>query len=156
MSLRQQRQKELYDKNKTGSPLKIGDKVWLHSTVVPRGKSHKFHCPWSGPFVIVKILSDVVYRIQDVQRPRRRHVVHFDRLKRCSVRPFTHSTVPDSFQQDSPSSETTNSTYPQDEDNDYFISVHQLPESPPSNPLPIRRSNRTTRQPDRYGDLVPH
>ena len=156
MSLRQQRQKELYDKNKTGSPLKIGDKVWLHSTVVPRGKSHKFHCPWSGPFVIVKILSDVVYRIQDVQRSRRRHVVHFDRLKCCSVRPFTHSTVPDSFQQDSPSSETTNSTYPQDEDNDYFISVHQLPESPPSNPLPIRRSNRTTRQPDRYGDLVPH
>ena len=59
-------QKELYDKNKTGSPLKIGDKVWLDSTVVPQGKSHKFHCPWSGPFVIVKILSDVVYRIQDV------------------------------------------------------------------------------------------
>ena len=161
MSLRQQRQKELYDKNKTGSPLKIGDKVWLHSTVVPRGKSRKFHCPWSGPFVIVKILSDVVYRIQDVQRPRRRHVVHFDRLKRCSVRPFTQSAVPESFQRDSPSSETTNSTYlPQDillnGDDDYIISVHQLPESPPSDPLPIRRSNRTTHQPDRYGDLVPH
>ena len=44
MSLCQQHQKELYDKNKTGSPLKIGDKVWLHSTVVRRGKSHKFHC----------------------------------------------------------------------------------------------------------------
>ena len=35
MSLSQQRQKELYDKNKSGSPLKFGDKVWLHSTVVP-------------------------------------------------------------------------------------------------------------------------
>ena len=58
---------------------------------------------------------------------------------------------------DSPLSESTSSTYPQDdEDNDYFISVHQLPESPPSDPLPIHRSNRTTRQPDRYGDLVPH
>ena len=63
-------------------------------------------------------------------------MVHFDRLKCCSVQPFTHSAVPDSFQWYSPSSETTNSTYPQDilldEDNDYIISVHQLPESPPS------------------------
>ena len=84
-------------------------------------------------------------------------MVHFDRLKCCSVRPFTQSTMPDSFQQDSPSSETTNSTYPQDdEDNDYIISVRQLPELPPSDPLQIRRSNRTTRQPDRYGDLVPY
>ena len=84
-------------------------------------------------------------------------MVHFDRLKCCSVRQFTHSTVPDSFQWDSPLSETTNSTYPQnDEDNDYIISVHQLPESPHSDPLPICCSNRTTHQPDQYGDLVPH
>ena len=81
-------------------------------------------------------------------------------LKHCSVLPFTHSAMPDSFQWDSPSSETTNPIDPQDillgGDDDYIISVHQLPEAPPSDPLPTRRSNRTTYQPDRYGDLVPH
>ena len=75
---------ELYDKNKSGSPLKVGDKVWLRSTVVPRRKSHKFHCPWSGPFVIVKILSDVLYRIQDVQQPKDNMWCILIRLK-CSL-----------------------------------------------------------------------
>ena len=49
-----------------------------------RGRSRKLHCPWTGPFKIIKKLSSVVYRIQD-KRPgsRKRVVVHFDRLKPC-------------------------------------------------------------------------
>ena len=37
----------------------------------------------SGPFQIIKCLSDVTYRIADVQAKRHRQVVHFDRLKLC-------------------------------------------------------------------------
>ena len=37
--------------------------------------------PWQGPYVVIKILSDVVYRIKKMEPPHRRIVVHYDRLK---------------------------------------------------------------------------
>ena len=60
-----QRQKELYDRKAHGDMFEAGDLVWLHNPAVPRGRSRKLHCPWTGPFTVVKRLSDVVYRIQD-------------------------------------------------------------------------------------------
>ncbi|KRY05225.1 hypothetical protein T12_8881 [Trichinella patagoniensis] len=36
---------------------------------------------WSGPLRVVKQLGAETYRVQDVRRPRRRLVVHSDRLK---------------------------------------------------------------------------
>jgi len=45
----------------------------------------KLHHPWTGLFRVVKRLSDVNYRIQHVQHPRKRMVVHFDRLKPCHL-----------------------------------------------------------------------
>ena len=48
------------------------------------GQSRKFHKPWSGPYTVVKKLSDVTYRVCLPQSKRKRLVVHFDRLKRCS------------------------------------------------------------------------
>ena len=77
----QQRQKDLYDQRACGSPFKVDDLVWLHQPAVPRGQAHKFHRPWKGPFKIVKVLSDSHYRITSIEPPRRRLVVHFDRLK---------------------------------------------------------------------------
>ena len=83
ISTQHQRQKTLYDKKVHGKPYKPGDLVWLHSPVPPRGSSHKLYHPWTGPFKVVKKLSEVTYRLQQVQRPRTRKVVHFDRLKLC-------------------------------------------------------------------------
>ena len=90
MHLVQKQQKQLYDRKAAGGRYAVGDLVWLHSPAVPRGKAPKFHRPWRGPFQIVKVLSDVTFRIQLVPLPdsrdrRRRHrlVVHFDRLKPC-------------------------------------------------------------------------
>jgi len=56
--------------------------VWLFNSAIPRGQHKKFHRPWSGPYTIVKELSETTYRIQHCQQRSRRHVVHFDRLKR--------------------------------------------------------------------------
>ena len=79
-----ERQKEVYESKVHGKPFEIGDLVWLHNPVVGRGMARKLHCPWSGPFKIIKKLSSVVYRIQDTRRARKnRKVVHFDRLKPC-------------------------------------------------------------------------
>ena len=76
-----ERQKEGYNLKVHGKAFEIGDLVWLHNPVVGRGKATKLHCPWSGPFKIIKKLSAVVYRIQNTRGTRRkRKVVHFDRL----------------------------------------------------------------------------
>ena len=78
-----QKQKVHYDARTEGDPFEDGDWVWLHHPAVPKGKSRKLHRPWTGPYRVVKRLSEAVYRLQDVQCPRRRPVVHFNRLKRC-------------------------------------------------------------------------
>ena len=39
------RQKEQYDRRVHRKPYKVGNQVWLHSSVVPRGSFKKLHCP---------------------------------------------------------------------------------------------------------------
>ena len=72
MSGQLQRQKELYDKIVHGEPFEL----------LSIGESQlELHLPWTGPFSVMKKLSDVTYRIQDLLNKRRKLVVHFDRLK---------------------------------------------------------------------------
>ena len=80
-------QKELYNQRVHGNPFKARDHVWVLLPQVPRGKSRKLYRPWSGPFVVVKKLSDVTYRVQEINNRRWRMIVHFNRLK-----PYKHST----------------------------------------------------------------
>ncbi len=76
------RQKELCDIKVHGKPFEPDEHVWLHSPVVPRGMSRKLHHPWTGPWRIVKRISDATYRVQKLGQGRqRRSVVHFNRLK---------------------------------------------------------------------------
>ena len=77
------RQKDLYDRRVHGEPYKQDDLVWLHSKVVPKGVGRKLYRPWTGPFRVIKKLSDSVYRIQNTRSAKHRLIVHFDRLKRC-------------------------------------------------------------------------
>ena len=85
----QKHEKQLYDRKVTGGRYSVGDQVWLYTPAIPRGRSAKFHQFWSGPYQVMKVLSDVTYRIQSVYLPgsqnRRRHrvVVHYNRLKPC-------------------------------------------------------------------------
>ena len=44
-SVERRRQKSFYDEKVHGKSYNVGDMVWLHSTVVPRGKSRKLHHP---------------------------------------------------------------------------------------------------------------
>jgi len=83
MGLQQDRQKELYDRKRHGKPFNVGDFVMLYTSVVPRGCCKKLHCPWSGPFKVLKKISEVTYRIQRCEGRKQRLVVHFNRLKLC-------------------------------------------------------------------------
>ena len=78
-----ERQKEFYDRKVHGKPFSVGDLVWLNSPAIPRGQSRKLYSPWTGPYKVVTVISEVTYRIENVQARRQRMVVHFDRLKAC-------------------------------------------------------------------------
>ena len=79
-----QRQKEIYDRKAHGSSYNKGDMVWLFNATTPRGQHKKFRKPWSGPYTMVKQLSDSTYRIQHIKNHSNHSIVHFDHLK-----PFT-------------------------------------------------------------------
>ena len=81
---KQQFQKELYNQKVHGLPFCIGDLVWLYVPAVTKGRLKKLHLPWDGPYRVIKRLSDVNYCIQATMGRRRRLVVHFNRLKKCS------------------------------------------------------------------------
>ena len=158
----QRRQKYLCDRRAGGLPFNIGDRVWLHCPAVPRGRSCKFHQPWQGPFVVLKTLSDVTYRIQREGTPRRRVVVHYDRLKPYQGRDDNLSTEsherPDTVVPNRPatpplaaeprSTEEEEHTASETSDEDELISSDEL--SSPEQVPPLRRSQRIRRPPDRY------
>ena len=91
-SQRHEHQKPLYDKRVHGSPYSPGDLVWVFSDVVKRGQCRKLHHPWTGPFKVIDQMSDVTYRVKNLRGNRRQMVIHFDRLKPCSLPPDSDST----------------------------------------------------------------
>ena len=44
------RSEELYNRRVHDREFEVGDLVWLNNPVVPRGRSRKLHCPWTGLF----------------------------------------------------------------------------------------------------------
>ena len=61
--------------------------MWLHTTVLSRENTKKLHHPWTGPYCVIKRLSDSTYRIQLLWAPHKLLVVHFNRLKPCGDAP---------------------------------------------------------------------
>ena len=152
------RQKELYNSKVHGQPHKPGDLVWLHSTVAKKGPRHKLHHQWTGPFKVVKKLSDATYRIQHTQKHNQRKVVHFDRLKPCS----SNMRFDAEITQEHPSQDTTQSSIPDhtigrdleligDDDDD----ATQDP-VPPQPPAQRRYPDRTRNPPSRYDGYIRH
>ena len=94
MGIQHLRQKTLYDRLVHGDLYKAGDLVWLHCPAVPRGKSPKLHRYWQGPYTVVQPLGDALFIIQRKDSPRKRTVVHFDRLKPCTVLVSDENAVP--------------------------------------------------------------
>ncbi len=144
---KQERQREFYNRKVHGVPYCEGDLVFLNSPAIPRGHARKLHRHWTGPFRVVRRLSEATYRIQDTQCPRRRLIVHFDRLKPCppgirlqdrtTIRPpRAHST-----QLPPPSPHGTN--------------LEVVYPDPPAAPPP-RYPHRDRRAPDFYSSVVRH
>jgi len=80
IKIRSDHQKKHYDLRVHGQKYDRGQFVWLHNPVRKVGISPKLVRSWEGPFLVVKRLSDVTYRIQ-LNAKSKMKVVHFDRLK---------------------------------------------------------------------------
>ena len=62
-------QKEQHDCKASGGKYEVGEWVWLHFPAVLRGRSPKLHWPWTGPFVVIEVLSDVTYWVHS-EKPK--------------------------------------------------------------------------------------
>ena len=175
--LMQKRQKEVYDRHLEGSPYQVGDSVWLHCPAIPRGRSRKFHRPWQGPFEVIKVISDVVYRIRRCSSPRQRLVVHFNRLKPYTGQPNSDHppnpapTLVYSQSQNLPGPVLTpGNDASSDNTTEHLVSgdAEQARDDQGSEEnendtsgnteetVQLRRSTRQRQPPDRYGDYVSH
>ena len=59
----------------------LRDAVWYWRPVFKKGECPKLLSFWSGPYFVVEVLSDVLYRIQDTHKPKAALVVHHNHLK---------------------------------------------------------------------------
>ena len=80
MLLASDRQKKAYDFRQNFRSYKIGETVYLHNPARKVDSSEKLHCPWTGPFLVVERISDLVYKIQESPGDAKK-CVHHDRLK---------------------------------------------------------------------------
>ena len=76
---KQERQKDMYQKNVFGEELKPGERVWLFAP--HKAKSKKFFLPWDGPYNIIEKTSEVNYKISKDANAKKWQIVHYNRLK---------------------------------------------------------------------------
>ena len=75
-----ERQKRSYDLKQFKYNYRLGEKVLLYTPAKKQGHCRKLSSPWTGPYTIAEILSDVLFRIK-LNNQARDKVVHHNRLK---------------------------------------------------------------------------
>ena len=80
MQMQSDRMKAYYDLLQPAArSLKEGAAVWLYNPQRKKGRSPKLQRAWEGPYIIVKVINDLVFRIQRTPRTKPK-VVHRNRL----------------------------------------------------------------------------
>ena len=140
------RNKQLYDKDNTAVQFCVGDRVWLYTPVVSKGKTKKFTSFWKGPYTIVDKPGEINYKIQLIGGTQT-FVVHRNRLKLCYTPPPTSNAE---FSQPSlPSdSQSTLPTYCPDSGIGGYTNLDFT--QPDTRPARIRRP------PHRFNDYIRH
>ena len=97
--MEQRRQKYYYDRkvhpHNQRSKYNVGDWVRVYIPQTKKGQVKKLKRCYKGPYRVVKVISEAVYRVQKVNG-RKRMVVHYNRLKDANFEKATPETeVPD-------------------------------------------------------------
>ena len=74
------------NKYKLAKPLRVGQKVRLEKHNVPFGKSQKLCELRSGPYIVTKVITNVIYEIALDANPTRTQVVHRNHLVEYCLR----------------------------------------------------------------------
>jgi hypothetical protein len=69
------RMKRCYDVGSTKKVFECGDAVWLYNPQRKKGISPKLARDWDGPYVVVKRINDLLYRVRKSANSKSR-VVH--------------------------------------------------------------------------------
>ena len=156
LKLSSDKMKRYYDLNTTQTRLEEGDPVWLYNPQRKKGLSPKLQKPWQGPYVILKRINDLVYRIQLGPRSKPK-VVHFNRLWRYQGEnpPQWFAKTSTGSSPSSPSGDHAGKTANDDEGADPEVEdadpeVESAVESVPESSSAPRRSGRQRRRPERY------
>ena len=89
----EERQKSYYDRSKYGTSYKVGEEVLVFNPTVKRGETRKFTSFYKGPYIIVEIINDLNFKVED-KKTRKAIKVHYNRLKKYKTqeKPFTPET----------------------------------------------------------------
>ena len=156
MQAKVDRMKQRYDLPQECQCLDPGDAAWLHNPQRKKGLSPKLQRPWQGPYIIIKRINDLVYRIQLGPHTKPK-VVHRNRLWRYSglCAPTWYKAAGEE-RGASPSSEAP-SDRPLNIESPIgglqalpgnLPGLRSVPDSPSTQ---LRRSGRSRQPPDRYG-----
>ena len=162
-----------FGRKAVGGRYSIGDLVCLYCPAVPKEPSAKFHQPWKGPFEVIKVLSDVTYRIKDTSamgsqgcQQRKRLIVHFNHLKPCNAgvpltnesetRPVVQENPPDGQEFNDEEEATLGDIVILPDTDQYLSSPDQVPkEAGRVGPIWSSRIRRTIKPPDHYQPVGP-
>lgn len=97
----QQSAKVRYDKGRRPSNYKINDLVLRKRQFYVTGESRKFYMPWTGPYKIIKIITDVNYQLINIKDPEEQCIAHINQIK-----PYNQRLI-DSLEGAEESQETT-------------------------------------------------
>ena len=148
-----------YNNKLKGESRKPHDLVWLFTLKVPSGTSKKLHNPWTGPWTIKEVLSEVLFRIETTGAWSKRpiHIVtSIDRLQRYRVKEGTTALdrlplgqdyrpedfdILDEFLESSgelpgPTKDFESRTYPPPDDFEDPVAGEEDPPRPPSPVIP--------------------
>ncbi|CAC5405187.1 unnamed protein product [Mytilus coruscus] len=73
-------QKQQYDHKIYARQYKVGDAVWVYNPSKAKGKSPKLQCKWTGPYLIIAVFTDLIYKIQKSEFSKE-IIIHHDRMK---------------------------------------------------------------------------
>lgn len=82
--LKMKQQKETYDRRAKAPRFTVGDWVWVHDPNRKKGRCTKLMPQWTGPWVIVQKVNDVLFR---VKLGGKKKLLHADRMVKADVRP---------------------------------------------------------------------
>lgn len=88
LAIESDQQKRKYNRQLNQKTYDQGASVWFYNPKKKKGVSPCFQLPWEGPYVVLKRISDVVYKIQRSPRSKAR-IIHHDRLS-----PYQGEEVP--------------------------------------------------------------